>query len=152
MFPRSRPRSGSARGLHRALLAACLLALVVVTTVHGEDVQRLSGPVTDTTGELTARRAEIVTAIDATLEEDGVQVFVLFVRTTGNRSTSDFAVETAQLNSLGVNDVLLLVALDDRTDYLWVSDGLDIEDDELDEIISETLEPGLGEGDFAGAV
>ena len=38
----------------------------------------------------------------------------------------DYAFETAQRNSLGVDDALILVALDDRTDFIWVSDGLDI--------------------------
>ena len=53
---------------------------------------------------------------------------------------------------MGVDDALVLVAVDDRTDYIWVSDGLDsITDDELDAIITGTLEPALRDGDFAGA-
>jgi hypothetical protein len=47
----------------------------------------------------------------------------------------------------------LVVALDDRTDSIWVADGLDeITNDELDDIIAGTLEPRLADGDFGGAV
>ena len=83
---------------------------------------------------------------------DGVQAFVLFVSTTGDRTAEEYAFETAAANSLGVDDALILVALDDRTDYIWLSDGLEaITDDELDAIISGVLEPGLRDGDFAAA-
>jgi predicted nucleic acid-binding Zn-ribbon protein len=77
---------------------------------------------------------------------------VVFVDTTEGLTVSEFADETARINSLGVNDALLVVALDDRTDFLWVSDSLPITDPELDEIVANTLEPGLAAGDFAGAV
>ena len=64
----------------------------------------------------------------------------------------DFAAETAATNSLGADDALLLVAIDDRTDAIWVADGLDeITDDEIDTILADTLEPRLRDGDFAGA-
>ena len=45
--------------------------------------------------------------------------------TTGDRTAADYAAETARQNSLGGDDALLLVAIDDRTDQIWVSDGLD---------------------------
>ena len=77
---------------------------------------------------------------------------MVFVDTTEELSAGEFADETARINSLGVNDALLVVALDDRTDYIWVSDSLPITDDELDLIIVDSLEPALADGDFAGAV
>ena len=64
---------------------------------------------------------------------------------------ADYAEQTAATNSLGVDDALLAVAMDDRTDYIWVSDGLDITDDELDTILTEELEPRLRDGDEAAA-
>lgn len=142
----------------RTLSAGLVLALaafvgLVAAPVRGEDILKLDGPVTDTTGVLADAEREIVAAIDTTLDEDGVQVFVLFVRTTGDRSAAEYANETAARNSLGGDDALLLVALDDRTDQVWVSDGLDaITDDELDAIITDILEPGLRDGDYANAV
>ena len=125
-------------------------ALVLPATAVAEDVMRLEGPVTDTAGVLTDRVDDIEAAIEATLDDHGVQVFVLFVETTGELSAGDYAQQTAALNSLGVDDALLLVAIDDRTDYIWVSDSLDeITDDELDAILTDTLEPALRDGNEA---
>jgi uncharacterized membrane protein YgcG len=145
---RRHPRSG----LAIAFLAAALLALAVPWVGRAEDVLRLEGPVTDTAGALEGRTSEVEDAIDRTLDEHGVQVFVLFVRTTGDLPMADYAQQTAAANSLGVDDALLVVAMEDRTDYVWVSDGLDeITDDELDTVLTEELEPRLRDGDPAGA-
>ena len=134
-----------------ALAIAALLA-VAAPPVLAEGIVQLEGPVTDTSGVLSGSEAEIESAIERTLDDHGVQVFVLFVNSTDGVSTADYAAETAKTNSLGVDDALLLVAVEDRTDHIWVSDGLDeVTDDELDSIIGDVLEPGLREGDFAGA-
>ena len=46
----------------------------------------------------------------------------------------------------------VLVALEDRTDAIWVAEGLDaITDAEIDAIIADELEPRLRDGDFTGA-
>ena len=135
-----------------AIVAALLLSLGAAGLVDAEDIVRLEGPVTDTAGVLTGRVPEIENAIGRTLDDHHVQVFVLYVRTTGDRAMADYAQETATANSLGVDDALLVVAMDDRTDYIWVSDSLDaITDDELDVILTEQLEPRLRDGDSAGA-
>jgi hypothetical protein len=122
------------------------------STVHAEDILQLEGPVTDTSGVLAGGEGDVLSAIERTLDDHAVQVFVLFIETTDGTPADDYAAQTAAANSLGVNDALLLVAIEDRTDYIWVSDGLDeITDDELDVIIVDTLEPGLQDGDFTGA-
>jgi uncharacterized membrane protein YgcG len=135
-----------------ALAIAVVLALP--SAVVAEDVMRLEGPVTDTAGVIGDRAGDVEAAIERTLDDHGVQVFVLFVRTTGDLSAADYASQTAALNSLGVDDALLLVAMDDRNDYIWVSDSLDeITDDELDVILTGTLEPALRAGQEAdGAI
>ena len=147
-----RRRLGSARRLLTAHLALLVLLGSTVPVVRAEGIVELENAVTDTTGVLIDSEGEIEAAIERTLQEDGVQVFVLFVDSTEGVATADYAAETAATNSLGVDDALVLVAVEDRTDYIWVSDGLDeITDDELDAIIGEVLEPALREGDFAGA-
>ncbi|NJD29559.1 MAG: TPM domain-containing protein, partial [Chloroflexi bacterium] len=110
--------------------------------------------VTDQTGVLDDGRGEIENALDDLLTEHDVQLFVLFVESTDELSITEFADQTATRNSLGVNDALLVVALDDRTDAIWISDGLedDLTDPELDAVIGRTLEPRLADGDFVGAV
>ena len=77
----------------------------------------------------------------------------MFVPTTDELTAPEFATETATSNSLGADDALLLVAIDDRTDAIWVAEGLDeITDGEIDDIIADRLEPQLRDGDFGGAV
>jgi uncharacterized membrane protein YgcG len=139
--------------LRRPFLAALALLMLLAPVAAAEDILRLEGPVTDTTGVLADGRDEITSTINRTFAQDGVQAWVLFVQTTGDRSAEAYVRETAQQNSLGTNDALVLVALDDRTDQIWVADGLDeITNDELDAIVTGTLEPALGDGDFTGAV
>lgn len=136
-----------------SIVAITLLSMPFATVVRAEDILQLDGPVTDTTGVLADGEAAIIDAIETTLEDDGVQVFVLFVQTTGERTAAEYVAETAERNSLGGDDALIMVALDDRTDQIWVADGLDaITDDDLDAIITDTLEPGLRDGDFPAAV
>src|SRR6188768_3775396 len=135
-----------------ASIAVILFVAASASSTAAEDVLRLDAPVTDTAGVLEGHVAEIEGAIDRTLEQHGVQVFVVFVDTTGDVPMADYAQQTAATNSLGVDDALVVVAVDDRTDYIWVSDGLDaITDDELDTILTEELEPRLRDGDAAGA-
>jgi uncharacterized membrane protein YgcG len=139
----------------RAALAAFLvvLALAAVAPVAAVDPPRVDRPVTDLVSELSAdQQDDLEAAIDRVVREDGVQVFVLLVDSTVPLSVTDFAEETARRNSFGVNDALVVVALADRSDAIWVSDSLPITDAELDEIISGTLEPGLGAGDVTGAL
>jgi uncharacterized membrane protein YgcG len=136
----------------RPLLAALATLTLLTSPVLAEDILRLAGPITDTTGVLANRADDITDAIEATLD-DGVQVFVLFVQTTGDRTAEEYVDETTDRNSLGGDDALILVALEDRTDQVWVADALyEISDDELDDIVTGTLEPGLRDGDFPAAV
>ena len=134
-----------------AFLAAILFVVAGASMASAEDVLGSRVPVTDSAGVLDGDVAEVEAAIDRTLDEHNVQVFVLFVNTTGDVPMADYAEQTAATNSLGVDDALLPVAMDDRTDYIWVSDGLDITDDELDTILTEELEPRLRDGDEAAA-
>src|SRR5688572_12678955 len=117
------------------------------------EIPSLDGPVTDRTGVLDGSGGEIETAIEDLLDEANVQLWVLFVPTTEDLNATDYATEAAAANSLGANDALLLVAIDDRTDAIWVADGLDeITDTEIDAVIANDLEPRLADGDFGGAV
>lgn len=137
----------------RLALIGALLALLAATTVQAAGPPKLQGPVTDQAGVLGGRVAEVEQALDALLRDHDVQLFVLFVQGTGDLTATEFADETARANSLGANDVLLMVAMGDRTDAIWVSDALAgrLTDPELNQIIADDLEPALREGDPAGA-
>jgi uncharacterized membrane protein YgcG len=134
-----------------ALLAA-LLAVFVPGLAFAASIPRLDGSVTDQAGVLGGRVGAVETSLDDLLRDHDVQLFVLFVDTTEDLTVTQFADETARVNSLGANDALLVVAVTDRTDAIWASDGLpDLTDQELDAIIADAVEPALRSGDFAGA-
>jgi uncharacterized membrane protein YgcG len=137
----------------QVLLPVLLMLALVAPAVRGAEIPEIRDPITDQTGVLAGGEDEIRTAIDRLLREDNLQLWVVFVDTTDDVPASEFASGTAAANSLGANDVLLLVALDDRTDQIWVPDGRgDLTDAELDSIIGQLLEPRLAAGDFVGAV
>ena len=140
--------------LRAVVLAALVLGLLAVSTVPASAEPP---PPARRTGDRPCRRArrrgrDVEAAIERTLEENGVQAWVLFVESTDGQPATEYATETARINSLGADDALLLVALEDRTDAIWVSEGLDaITDEEIDAIIADELEPRLRDGDFSGA-
>lgn len=136
----------------RSALAGLVLSLSLATVAWAADVPRLEGTVTDLTGELAGATGEIESALETVQAESGVQLFVLFVQTTDDLTATEFVDEAARVNSLGGDDALLLVALEDRTDAIWVSNALPITDAEINDVIVEALEPGLRDGDFPGAV
>ncbi len=134
------------------LVLAAVLVLPAAALATGEP--RLRTSVTDDAGVLTpAEEAQVATALQQLRDDHGVQLFVAYVETTGTATVTDFTAETARVNSLGGNDALLLVAIGDRSDALWVGDSLDaITNDEIDAILTTAVEPRLADGDFAGAM
>lgn len=137
------------------LFLIALLSFAMATSAFADDIPRLGGQLTDRSSAqvLSSGTTAIQNALNDLLIKDDVQLFVLFVETTGSRNVTDFATEVATQNSLGGNDALLVVALTDRSDALWLSDRLDrITNDEGQTVLTQQLEPRLRSGDFAGAV
>lgn len=141
------------RLLRTPALAAFVLALTLAPAALAVTIPRLDGPVTDKAGVLDGEVGAVEAALGDLLDVHDIELFVLFVGTTEDLSITAFADETARVNSLGANDALLVVAIGDRTDAIWISDRVDdvISDPELDAIIADSLEPALKDGDFAGA-
>jgi uncharacterized membrane protein YgcG len=134
------------------LALAAILAVGTPSAARAAEIPRLQGTITDQVGVIGDRRDEVLGALDSVRDKQGVQVFVLFVKSTDDMTVTDFVDETARSNSLGADDALVVVAIDDRSDAIWVSDSLPISDSELNGIIAGTLEPALRGGDFPGAV
>jgi uncharacterized membrane protein YgcG len=136
------------------LVAAVVWLTLLAASAAAAGEPRLRTGVTDDAGVLSsAEEAQVAAALQQLRDDHGVQLFVAYIRTTGSSTVTDFATETARVNSLGGNDALLLVAIDDRSDALWVGDSLtNITDTEIDDILTTTVEPRLADGDFAGAM
>jgi uncharacterized membrane protein YgcG len=139
----------------RSVLPALVAALLLVALTVGPALaQTLSERVVDEAGVMTdAQVAEAESAIAALEDEDNVQLWALYVDTTGLEEVTDFADAVAAENGLGGNDALLVVAIDDRRDAMWVGDLLtDVTDQELDLILANEVEPQLRDGEWGAAV
>jgi uncharacterized membrane protein YgcG len=148
---RSTPQTGF-RVLVSTAALAVLLAIQPGAVALAADIPSLSGTITDR-ANVIEDDAALEAALDALLDEHDVQLFVVTVSTTDELNAPEFAMETAEANSLGANDALLLVAIEDRTDAIWVSDSLDqITDAEIDDIIADVLEPRLRDGEYDQAM
>ena len=159
---RTKPRHADPNegiGLARALalcILVCALAVALPGAAAAQEIPRLQGQITDLSRDqvLAADRARIEMALAELLQSHNVQLFVLFVESTGGRTVTRFADEVARGNSLGGNDALLVVALSDRTDALWRgSQSLSrLTDRELEDVLSRRVEPLLARGEYAEAV
>ncbi|MDA0301256.1 MAG: TPM domain-containing protein [Chloroflexi bacterium] len=94
-----------------AFSSALLLLTLMATPGVAQEFPRLDARVVDQTGTLSAddrRRAE--DAFRDVEQRQGVQVFGLFVNTTGNTTVPRYAEQVAEANGLGGNDAVILVA------------------------------------------
>jgi uncharacterized membrane protein YgcG len=134
-----------------SLVVAVLGVLMfLASATAAQEVPRLVDQVTDDAGLLTGREDEVREVLAE--EQDRVQLFVFTTDTTGPSTVTDFADEVAEGNSLGGDDALLLVAIDDRSYALWAADDLEnVSDAELTSISRDVVEPLLVSGDFPEA-
>jgi uncharacterized membrane protein YgcG len=147
--------TAAALRLFRCSLVLVIAAIVLAIPAGGraQTVPRLDTAITDETGLLDADRARIEDALERLFQETGVQLYVLFVESTDGVEIGDYARLVGE-QSLGPSDALLVVAIEDRTDNLSVGRELAgrVSQTSLDRIRTQTLEPALADGDFAGGV
>ncbi|MDQ3449276.1 MAG: TPM domain-containing protein, partial [Chloroflexota bacterium] len=135
-----------------ALLAACLVLFAAVP-VRADHVPVLNSAVVDETGELSDGLDRITEAQQSLFDATGTQLYVLFVDSTAPLSGEDFAIDVANENELSARDVLLMVAVDDRVDWLALGPGLnaDVSQNEADAIRADVV-AGLQARDYPQAV
>ena len=140
--------------LRSAAAALLWLMLTVAPALALDQPPRLEGQVTDQAGVLTpADEAKVAAALEQLRSDTEVQLFTAYVDTTGGEDVNTFTEATAVASSLGGNDALILVAVEDRSYSMWVGPSLDeITDAEIDAILTESLEPALVDGEFAAAM
>ena len=63
---------------------------------------------------LGGRATEVRAALDTLRREDNVQLWVVYVDSFEGINAQDWADQTARLSDLGLNDMLLAVAIGDR--------------------------------------
>jgi TPM domain len=149
------PRSAR-NALLRLIVVISLAALPAMAAlpVAGADAPKLQDRITDLAGVLSAGdRSTAEDGIRRLDSERNIQLWALFVGTTGDARAPDYATQVADANSLGGNDALLLIAVNDRRDAIWVGPLLDsVTNGELDTILAGVVEPRLREGAWGRAV
>jgi uncharacterized membrane protein YgcG len=118
-----------------------------------EDPVDLQGEhIIDTVGALDGNQAEVEGSLEALYNGTSVQLYVVFVDSfTGADNREDWVVQTAELNDLGDNNVLVAVAVDDSLYQLWQADNLELSDDEVSAVATDYLVPDLREANWADA-
>ncbi|MEU6821769.1 TPM domain-containing protein [Streptomyces atriruber] len=110
-----------------------------------------SGQITDKVDALDDRADAARQALDRLYDDRGVQLFVVYVRDFSGRSAQSWADTTAELNGLGLDDVLLAVATHDRQFAYSVDEDSQLTDAQLKDVATTAIRPALRENDWAGA-
>jgi uncharacterized membrane protein YgcG len=132
-------------------VAAIVVLFVLTGTASAEEPFRLADQITNQVGVLDGREAEVEAAIEQLEERDGVQLWVAYVESFSGWNAQDWADETAYVSSLGLNDVLLAVATEDRAYAYSVDQAFTLTDAQLAEVATGAIEPELSDNDWAGA-
>ncbi|SDF62257.1 TPM domain-containing protein [Klenkia brasiliensis] len=138
------------------LRLAVALALVVGPVLlagpaAAEAPSRLAGEVTDDAGVLSdADRSAVQQAVDGLRDDQGTQVFVAFVDSFDGTAADDWTEQAARLSDLGDDDVLLAVAVQDRS--FSVSASYELVDDAQFADLTAAVEDRLRDQDWVGGV
>ncbi|NGO77711.1 TPM domain-containing protein, partial [Streptomyces sp. YC504] len=140
----------------RAVLAALLvvvLPLLMTGHARAEGPVTLSrtGQITDKVGALGDRKTEVAQTLDKLYDDDGIQLFVAYVRDFSGQSAKSWANSTAERNGLGLDDILLAVATHDRQYAYSVDQDSRLSEAQLQQVATTAVEPALKQNDWAGA-
>lgn len=106
--------------------------------------------IADPAGALGSRTDEVTAALQRLRDEHGVQLFVAYVDDFDGSTAQEWADRTAELNGLGLDDILLAVAVEARQ-YRWSADrDFPLTDEQLAEVARTDIEPRLADDDWAG--
>ena len=158
--PRRDPRHGARAPDHlprrgaAVLLALLVLALGSIPALAVDELPRLQTAVTDQADVLSdadvATIEQALDALDGLRQHPAVRRVRRLDRRRGRRPRSPRA--RPRRHRWAATTRCSLVAVEDRSDALWVGDALgEVTDDEIDAILGEHVEPDLADGDYAGA-
>ena len=143
------------RLLARAGLLACASAIALASGLAGSGMAeaplRAADQITDPIRALGGDEGQVREALDRLREDDGTQLFVVFVSSFDGQDGQTWADQSALLSQLGSRDVLLAVAVDDRAYGYSVAEEFPLSDDDLAELTSTDVEPLLSDQDWGGA-
>jgi uncharacterized membrane protein YgcG len=128
-----------------------LLLTVAPATAQAEEPLDLETQITDQVDALGDRRSEVEAALAELDADHQLQLFVIYVETFSGMNAEDWAAETANRNSMGINDAVLAVATGEREFGVSFDPDYPLSDEQLDEVVATAIEPPLRVNDWAGA-
>jgi TLP18.3/Psb32/MOLO-1 phosphatase superfamily protein len=126
------------------------LPLITPSPAQAEDPIDVTGQITDRADAIGPDQARVQKALDRFFDRTGLQLFVVYVHTFGDRTGEQWAAETLKRSGLGQGDVLLVVATKDRA-YGYDTDNRTFTSDDLQSVDRTRILPALRNDDFAGA-
>ena len=143
--------------MHRWVGPAAAMGVSVLLTVapapaYAEEPLDLESQITDQVDALGDRRAEVEAALAELDADHQLQLFVVYVESFSGLTAEDWANQTAQRNSMGINDAVLAVATDEREFGYSFDPDYQLTDEQLAEVATVAIEPPLRQNDWAGAV
>ena len=139
------------RHLLAMVIAVLVLPLLFPGVARGEDPFRLGSQIEDRVGALEGAEADVQAAIDDLDSSEQVQLWVAYVDSFSGLNAQDWADQTAIQSDLGLNDVLLAVAVEDRAYAYSVDQTFELDDGQMAEVMTVAVEPSLRENDWVGA-
>ncbi|HXQ95688.1 MAG TPA: TPM domain-containing protein, partial [Candidatus Acidoferrales bacterium] len=94
--------------------AWAVFLLQAAAPAAAQSAPKLQGQITDETGSLGSGTAQVQSALGSLLSQHNVQLYVVFVATSGNEPAPQLAQDTYTQNGLSGHDMVLLVAVNDR--------------------------------------
>jgi len=144
-----RLRTGVAAVL--AVLSGLVAAVAVAAPLPVDAPFRLEDRVTERAGGLGPDAAAVEASVSGLSDDTPVDLFVVFVDSFDGTDATTWVGRTAEQSGLGVNDVLLAVAVGDRVYDVSLDTGGVIGEADLAAVLADDVEPRLGDDDWAGA-
>lgn len=132
------------------LLALAGAAALALSASAVPPLTQLDSEITDQSGVLDGDEEQVQTALDQLADETPYQLFVVYVDSFDGKDGPSWANDTATNAGLGVNDLLLAVATQDRAYGVSVDNNAGVTDAQLDQV-EEAAEDHLRDDDWAGA-
>ena len=139
-----------------ALVVALLSSLLLWAApgASAEPPTRLQQQVTDSAGVLGGRTGEVEARIAELRSTDSIKLWVTYVNTLDGIPVRQWAEQTGQMSDLGMNDALLVVAVQDTAYWFEFADetgSTSANQREAQRIAADDIEPALVSRDWAGA-
>ena len=135
-----------------AIMVAALIAFFLpVPVASAESPFRVGSQIEDRASVLGDRTGEVEAAMKELQKNASLQLWMVYVDTFSGTSATDWAGQTAEKSDLGLRDILIAVAVEDRAYAYSVDQDFPLTDAELNDVMTTSVEPALTEDDWAGA-